>query len=82
MALVRGSIVVTYHIKLIRTWADRRNGILMSLPLLVTVTIVFPFKYIQCEIINLVVAHANFLEKVTFGPDTRTYLCVSRGKKY
>ena len=38
-ALVRAFMVVTYHIKLFRTWVDRHNGILMSLLLLVAETI-------------------------------------------
>ena len=37
--LVRASMVVTYYIELFRTDADRRNGILMSLLLLVAETI-------------------------------------------
>ena len=39
IALVRGSMFVTYYIKLFRTGADIHNGILMSLLLLVTETI-------------------------------------------
>ena len=39
IALVRASMVVTYYIKLFRTEADRHNGILMSLLLLVEETI-------------------------------------------
>ena len=35
IALLRASMVVTYYIKLFRTEADRHNGILMSLLLLV-----------------------------------------------
>ena len=35
IALLRASMVVTYYIKLFRTGADRYNGILMSLLLLV-----------------------------------------------
>ena len=38
IALVRVSMVVTYYIKLFRTGADRHNGILMSLLLLVQKT--------------------------------------------
>ena len=38
IALVRASTVVTYYIKLFRTGADRHNGILMSLLLLVAET--------------------------------------------
>ena len=40
IALVRASMVVTYYIKLFRTGADRRNGILMSLLLLGAETII------------------------------------------
>ena len=39
IALLRASIVVTYYIKLFQTGADRRNGILISLLLLVAETI-------------------------------------------
>ena len=39
IALVRASMVVTYNIKLFRMGADRQNGILMSLILLVAETI-------------------------------------------
>ena len=37
-------MVVTYYIKLFRTEADRHNGILMSLPLLVAETIIDKFS--------------------------------------
>ena len=40
IALLRGSMVVTYYIKLFCTGADKHNGILMSLLLLVTETII------------------------------------------
>ena len=36
---MRASMIVTYNIKLFRTGADRHNGILMSLLLLVAETI-------------------------------------------
>ena len=39
LALVRASMVVTYYIKLFYTGADRHNGILMSVLLLVAETI-------------------------------------------
>ena len=39
IVLVRGSMVVTYYIKIFRTGANRHNGILMSLLLLVARTI-------------------------------------------
>ena len=39
IALLRASMVVTYYIKLFRTEADRHNGILMSLILLVAETL-------------------------------------------
>ena len=39
IALLRTSIVINYYIKLFRTGADRRNGILMSPLLLVAETI-------------------------------------------
>ena len=39
IALAHASIVITYYIKLFCTGADRHNGILMSLLLLVTETI-------------------------------------------
>ena len=39
IALLRAPMVVTYYIKLFRTGADRHNGILMSLLLLVAETI-------------------------------------------
>ena len=38
-ALAHASIVITYYIKLLCTGADRHNGILLSLLLLVTETI-------------------------------------------
>ena len=38
IAVLRGPTVVTYDIKLFRTGADRHNGILMSLVLLVAET--------------------------------------------
>ena len=38
IALLRASMVVTYYIKLFQTGADRHNGILMSLLLLVAET--------------------------------------------
>ena len=38
IALLRASMVVTFYIKLFRTGADRHNGILMSLLLLVAET--------------------------------------------
>ena len=38
IALLRPSMVVTYYIKLFRTWADRRSSFLMSLLLLVAET--------------------------------------------
>ena len=41
IALVRASIVVTYHIRLFRTWAGRHNGILILLLLLVAETKTF-----------------------------------------
>ena len=41
MALVRASIVVTYDVKIFCTGADRHNGILVSLLLLVAETIIF-----------------------------------------
>ena len=39
IALLRTSMVITYYIKLFRTGADRHNGVLISLPLLVAQTI-------------------------------------------
>ena len=39
IALVRASMVITFYIKLFRTGADKHNGILMSLLLLVAETI-------------------------------------------
>ena len=39
MALMRASMAVTYYIKLFRTDANKHNGILMSLLLLVAETI-------------------------------------------
>ena len=44
IAFLRASMVVTYYIKLFRTRADRHNGILMSLLLLVAETIVFQIQ--------------------------------------
>ena len=38
IALFRSSMVVTYYVKLFRTGADRHNGILLSLLLLVAET--------------------------------------------
>ena len=38
ISLLRASIVVTYYIKLLRTGADRQNGLSMSLLLLVAET--------------------------------------------
>ena len=40
IALMHASMVVTYYIKLFRTGAERHNGILMSLLLLVAETII------------------------------------------
>ena len=40
IALPRASMVINYYIKLFRTRADRRNGILMSLLFLVAETII------------------------------------------
>ena len=40
IALLRAFMVVTYYVKLLRTGADRHNGILMSLVLLVAETII------------------------------------------
>ena len=40
ISLLRAFMVVTYYIKLFRTGADRHNGILMSLLLLVAETII------------------------------------------
>ena len=40
IALLRASMVITYYIKFFRTEADRYNGILMSLLLLVAKTII------------------------------------------
>ena len=45
IALLRASMVVTYYIKLSRTEADRRNGTLMSLLLLVAETIIKDYQY-------------------------------------
>ena len=42
-------MVVTYYIKLFRTGANRYNGILMSLLLLVAETIIRKGEYIKCE---------------------------------
>ena len=39
IALLRTSMVITYYIKLFRRGADRHNGVLISLPLLVAQTI-------------------------------------------
>ena len=39
IAIARASMVVTYYIKLFRTGADRHNGVLISLLLLVAETI-------------------------------------------
>ena len=51
--LVRASMVITYYIKLFRTGADRHNGILMSLPLLVTKTMKVPhFKKMSKGVIK------------------------------
>ena len=41
IALLCASMVVIYYIKLFRTGADRHNGVLMSLLLLVTETTTF-----------------------------------------
>ena len=47
IALVRASMVVNYYIKLFRTGADRQNGILMSLLLLVAETINLKTYYFE-----------------------------------
>ena len=47
IALLRASMVVTYYIKLFRTRADRHNGILMSLLLLVSETINTQFEILE-----------------------------------
>ena len=48
IALLRASMVVTYYIKVFWTGADRLNGILMSLHLLVveTITVFFAVWYL------------------------------------
>ena len=43
ITLLRASMVVTYYIKLFRTGAERHNGILMSLLLIVAETIKFNY---------------------------------------
>ena len=45
IALVRASMVATYYIKLFRIGADRHNGILISLLLLVAETTSYIWKY-------------------------------------
>ena len=47
IAFVRASMVVTYYTKLFRTRADRRNGILMSLLLLVAETIKCNYQFME-----------------------------------
>ena len=52
IALVQASVVVTYHVKLFRTGADRHNGILMTLLLQVAETMktVFCVMYSNVEV--------------------------------
>ena len=46
-------MVVTYYIKLFRTGADRHNGILMSLSLLVAELIIWPQKRKQRSVAKI-----------------------------
>ena len=39
IVFLRAPMVVTYYIELFRTWTERRNGILMSILLLVAETV-------------------------------------------
>ena len=57
IALLRSSLVVTYYIKLFRTGADRHNGILMSLLLLVAETASVHFKL--CSFILVYLTRAS-----------------------
>ena len=54
IAFLRASMVVTYYIKLFRMGADRRNGILMSVLLLVAETINLRKLYITLCIMSLI----------------------------
>ena len=54
IALLRASMVVTYYIKLFRTGANRQNGILMSLILLVAETIMFLCSFCNTLQIKLI----------------------------
>ena len=58
IALLRASMVVTYYIKLFRTGADRHNGILMSLLLLVAETKTLHKSICGIAILNLTVVNS------------------------
>ena len=70
IAILRESMVVTYYIKLFHTGADRHNGILMSLLLLVTETInssKFPTSFKSANI-SPVFKNGIRLQKDSFRP--------------
>ena len=58
IALLRASMVVTYYIKPFRTGADRHNGILMSLLLLVAETKTLHKSICGIAILNLTVVNS------------------------
>ena len=63
IAFLRASVVFTYYIKLLRTWIDRHNGILMSLLLLVAETIIDKFKNaMTIDKVNLTGRFPNFYQ--------------------
>ena len=66
VALLCASMVVTYYIRLFRTGADRHNGILMSLFLLVAETIRSLFLWINMFTIAL-----SFLRSAAISNATR-----------
>ena len=65
IALVHASMVVTYYIKLFRTRAERHNGILMSLLLLVAETIILfdaelSVEKVRCGRVTLIEVLNNY----------------------
>ena len=66
IALVHASMVVTYYIKLFRTRAERHNGILMSLLLLVAKTIILfdaklSVEKVRCGRVTLIEVLNNYV---------------------
>ena len=83
IALLGASMVVTYYIKIFRTGVDRRNGILMSLLLLVAETIKIrelpPFGKFVTEVLIFRGSRSQIFFKIgalkNFAIFTRKHLC-------